>query len=356
MPSKKSSFRRSQRNLRIEPLENRRLFAADLGGLDDYWLIPGTEGNDVITVEQHGIMLTARVNDEVHYRPSFLCKGVAVQAKAGNDSVEIDSSVKLRTRLHGGAGDDTIVGSLQDDVISGGWGNDEIYARAGNDQVWGDQMPIPQSPLLQPNNRLVEQVGLVVQPSGGEVVPPASDIIWGGNGNDSLHGGPGNDVLFGEVGEISSAQPPAPQHPELLQQPDPKLYPLHTYDDELRGDEGEDILHGGPGEDFFHGGEDVDVVFAVDGYVDTILPGPGDIIFMDAIDRMAPWPPELVQKPDVTTRDSATGHVLKWTTLYIDEPASKPGPALTALPTNRPDYFDVDDWLEDLIDEWEWVD
>ena len=61
---------------------------------------------------------------------------------------------QISAAVHCGPGDDIIVGSLQDDVISGGWGNDEIYARAGNHKVWGDQMPVPQSPILQPTNRI----------------------------------------------------------------------------------------------------------------------------------------------------------------------------------------------------------
>ena len=45
---------------------------------------------------------------------------------------------------------------------------------------------------------------------------------------------------------------------------------------------------------------------------------------------------------------------MNYATFYIDEPASKPGSALIAMPTIHPDFFEDDDWLEDLIDDWPW--
>jgi Ca2+-binding RTX toxin-like protein len=341
----------------MEQLENRRLFAADVGIADGYWVVDGTPGDDVITLRQDGIILEACVNGDLRRTPVFLWQGVTVRGHAGDDVIQVDNSVQLPTRLHGGSGDDVIVGSLQDDVISGGWGNDDIYARAGNDRVWGDQMPVPQGPILQPNNPLAEQVEPVVQVHEGEVVPPANDRIRGGNGNDTLYGGPGNDDLFGEVSEISAVA-----HPRIAANPDGEPYPLYTFDDELYGEAGEDFLHGGPGEDYFDGGLDPDDIRAVDGQVDVILLGPGDTCRHDDIDLFVIRSPELEQAtPRPADRffeelshsgelDSVQARKIR--DFYIDEAASEPGRPVTEQPALGLEFELDDDLLEYLIDWW----
>jgi Ca2+-binding RTX toxin-like protein len=341
----------------MEQLENRRLFAADVGIGDDYWIIEGTPGDDAISIRQEGIILEASVNGEIKRTPVFLWQGVTVCGHAGDDVIHVDNSVQLPTRLHGGSGDDVIIGSLQDDVISGGWGNDDIYARAGNDRVWGDQMPVPHGPILQPNHGLVERVETVSPTPSNELVPPASDRIRGGNGNDVLYGGPGNDDLFGEVSEISVAA-----SPRIAANPDPEHHPLYTFDDQLYGEDGEDFLHGGPGGDYFDGGLDPDEIRAVDNQVDVILLGPGDTCFHDDIDLFVIHSPELPQaSPRPTDRffaelsqsrelDSVRARKIR--DFYIDEAASQPGRSVTEVPTLGLDLSDFDDdWLNDMLED-----
>ncbi len=67
--------------------------------------------------------------------------------------------------IRGGAGDDALTGDILSNVIWGGNGNDTIVGNAGDDFLYGE---------------------------GG------SDIIYGNSGNDYISGGPGVDFLFGD--------------------------------------------------------------------------------------------------------------------------------------------------------------
>ena len=93
------------------------------------------------------------------------------------------------------------LGTFGNDIIYGGEGDDTLRALPGDDIVcgWGG------------NDYLVGELG--------------DDTLYGGEGNDRLDGSIGNDVLYGEAG-----------------------------DDELYGQIGNDILAGGAGNDCLYGG------------------------------------------------------------------------------------------------------
>jgi uncharacterized delta-60 repeat protein len=103
-----------------------------------------------------------------------------VNAGAGNDS--IDATYTTRATLHGGDGNDILLGSnvvlasSDSAQLYGDGGNDTLEAGEGNDYLSGGGG----------NDRLVGNAG--------------NDTLIGGNGNDLLKGNAGNDYLSGQAG------------------------------------------------------------------------------------------------------------------------------------------------------------
>ena len=105
------------------------------------------------------------------------------------------------------------------DMIFGGNGDDTINSGAGNDLICGG--------------------------NGGGVVNGGlgDDTIDGGNGNDTLRGGDGNDLIFGGGGNDT-----------LEGGNDNDMLDGGAGTDILRGESGDDTLTGGSGPDSFNGG------------------------------------------------------------------------------------------------------
>jgi Ca2+-binding RTX toxin-like protein len=111
------------------------------------------------------------------------------------------------------------------DMIFGGNGVDTINSGAGNDLICGGN-----------------GVGIV---NGGL----GDDTIDGGNGNDTLRGGDGNDLIFGGGGS------------DILEGGnDNDVLDGGAGNDTLRGESGDDMLTGGAGADSFNGGPGNDTV------------------------------------------------------------------------------------------------
>src|SRR3954454_18992655 len=60
---------------------------------------------------------------------------VFVFPSAGDDKVNIDSSVTVDAVSLGGYGDDVLSGASGNDVLSGNWGDDQVYGGYGNDTL-----------------------------------------------------------------------------------------------------------------------------------------------------------------------------------------------------------------------------
>ena len=289
-----------QRELRLEQLENRQLLDAS-AVLDDAieWKIDGNTDDKVIIVREElgsvgaapdvvldsesgtltiiadddDNVIRARVEgqelvvtvDTTEIRvPEEAVNEIEIHAKGGNDSIEIDNSVENQTtKLHGGRGDDTIVGSRQDDAIWGGRGNDKIQGRGGNDRIWGDRGP-------STNGATVELDGDVDPET--RIRPRATDHISGGSGNDTLHGGPGPDTMVGNSGDDVMYGDGG----------DDTIYGgrgndtifAGAGDDSVRGDSGNDYLIGGSGRDKMHGGAGHDILSG--GLGNDVLQGGAD--------------------------------------------------------------------------------
>jgi Ca2+-binding RTX toxin-like protein len=194
----------------------------------------------------------------------------------GNDSVHGDTPAQNSPRLDEclptgdpNAGQDIIVGGYGNDVLCGDGGDDGIVGNralvkvvpfTGSPTTIGQPGGAPYGTLSFPaSGNSIYQVDLSQEYVNGVLTPipnwnnPAAsgqntqhDIIFGGQGNDTLHGSPGGDFIQGDDGMHMKGQPAATGG-----------------DDILYGDQGNDSLQGGPGNDHIFGGDandDLDVI------------------------------------------------------------------------------------------------
>jgi Ca2+-binding RTX toxin-like protein len=106
--------------------------------------VTGTAGDDAITASRNGSTLHVGVG---HRSGGSLAaadlsvssvKRIVVDALAGNDDVEISSTVAIPTILNGGNGNDTLAGGAGDDQLHGGAGNDTLRGGLGRDALFGE--------------------------------------------------------------------------------------------------------------------------------------------------------------------------------------------------------------------------
>ena len=115
--------------------------------------VGGGSGVDVITVSGGNLIVNG-----VAY-PLAGVSEVRIWARAGNDSIDL-SGLGIDSFVHGGDGNDEIVGGSARDLVFGGLGDDDITGAAGN------------------------------------------DLLIGGHGRDRIVGSTGHDILVaGEVGD-----------------------------------------------------------------------------------------------------------------------------------------------------------
>jgi len=144
--------------------------------------------------------------------------------------------------IHGGLGEDTLIGASLGDTISGGSDDDLIYGGAGPGGV-----PSGIISFYDEDGNRFDQFG--------NPLPEDDDILFGGDGNDTLDGSAGYDSLSGGAGDDT----------------------LHggSGKDWLSGDAGDDVLHGGKHDDTVFGGEGNDLLEG-DGGKDILFGGHGD--------------------------------------------------------------------------------
>jgi Ca2+-binding RTX toxin-like protein len=96
----------------------------------------------------------------------------------GDDKISIDFSDRVTTaiQIHGGAGNDHLIGDDGNEILAGGAGNDTIEASGGDDVLIGGR----------------DRDSL----SGGN----GSDLLRGGGGQDFLNGDDGIDTVIGDEG------------------------------------------------------------------------------------------------------------------------------------------------------------
>lgn len=151
--------RRAQRWLLFELLEDRSLLAADFltplnlavgtaslvsdpvqPGATALWIV-GTANSDAIAVRSAtGGRVSVQINPfgKASLFPVTAFGRIIVQARAGNDSIAIDSRLTHPTLMYGEAGNDTISGGSGTDTIYGGDGADNLSGNAGDDLLFGE--------------------------------------------------------------------------------------------------------------------------------------------------------------------------------------------------------------------------
>ena len=161
------TFSQCASHIRVESLEQRICLAAVLTG--DILMITGSAGNDAITIslDARQTTYTVKLNHSNAAYPRAAVRFIQVDGGDGNDKVTIGSTVKLRTSLVGGLGNDMITGGNGNDVINGGDGDDQLNGGNGKDTIHGDA---------------------------------GNDLIQGGAGDDQLFGNDGFDQAYGDAG------------------------------------------------------------------------------------------------------------------------------------------------------------
>src|SRR5262249_33889817 len=99
---------------------------------------------------------------------------IHVWGRGGNDTIDL-SALSIKSLIHGGTGNDTLIGGGDVDTLWGDAGNDIITGNVGNDLLYGGDG----------NDTL----------NGGT----GNDLLVGGGGNNLLNGGDGDDVLVGLI-------------------------------------------------------------------------------------------------------------------------------------------------------------
>lgn len=200
-------------------------------------MLNGDEGNDIIVgggggdtvtdlygdnivIGDHADIDGARLNEfvkTINHRLSTTGAGDVITTGVGNDIIIAGD---LGDTVHGGAGEDLIVGDhadmnitqqtvtttfngrpnadsinggLGDDAIIGGGGGDALNGDEGGDLIFGDEAVID----------LNKQSATSTQNNGTSTngIFEGSDTIHGGTGNDIMIGGKQSDTIHGDTGE-----------------------------------------------------------------------------------------------------------------------------------------------------------
>lgn len=138
------------------------------GMVGDMLVVIGSAAADHIRVNHNHNGLVVRVNGQrLGIFDPEIVKTIGVEGREGHDFIEIRSTVRTDTELHGNDGHDVIHGGSGRDTIFGGRGSDKLFGNKGADYLDGG------------NGR---------------------DFLFGGWGADHLVGGKGWDLLNGGLG------------------------------------------------------------------------------------------------------------------------------------------------------------
>ncbi|HEX8325491.1 MAG TPA: calcium-binding protein [Tepidisphaeraceae bacterium] len=189
--------------------------AANYTTLDNGLLtVNGTAAADQVRLEVSGDQYNITVNGVLREYEYLDIERIAVEAGAGNDSID-GSGLGIPIYVNGGPGGDTVTGGGENDTLSGGAQSDTLVGGLGDDVLNGNGG----NNLLQGdggNDRLYSADDARDTMEGGS----NADRFFGGLGDDSMIGGRGNDKMYSNGGN-----------------------------DTLIGGEGVDIINGGPGRD-----------------------------------------------------------------------------------------------------------
>ena len=192
----------------FEPLEHRQLMSASL--VNGQLTVIGIDASDQIRIDvaANGILFVDQ-NGARQAFSTYETRSIALDARGGNDRVEVTPNVRQPTTLSGGTGNDTLIGGSGADAFIGGDGTDlaDYSARTSNLTVSIDDRANDGAPGEGDDVRT--DVENVRTGSGNDRVTGSSnddalftgaghDTVRGGGGNDLISAGDGNDLVWGE--------------------------------------------------------------------------------------------------------------------------------------------------------------
>lgn len=163
---------------------------------DGTLLVQGTDKSELVVINTlkggYRVLISGK-----SFGPFQNITSIAVDARAGNDTVIIGGNILLNAEVHGGDGNDTLIGARGNDILNGGEGNDVLIGNNGNDSLHGGGG----------NDVLIAGIGndQVFGGAGNDTLQGnlGNDVVVGGLGNDTLHAGPGRNLLIGGDGRDS---------------------------------------------------------------------------------------------------------------------------------------------------------
>ncbi|MCB1998992.1 MAG: hypothetical protein KDH91_00365, partial [Rhodoferax sp.] len=193
--------------------------------------------------------------------------------------------------IHGGGGDDTIIGSQLGDVLTGGSGDDRIFGQDGDDRIHGD------------SGINIDIVSRILSVPTTDGLRPANDNPDSNRdtlvaGRDTIQGDGGDDIIFGDHGIVQQLLPATQQILNVRRVTDIRTdQPANGADDVIHGNDGRDRIFGGNGADTIVGGAGSDVIFGDHGHmsyvsgdyfgqVDTDL---STLDLIESVDTLAAW-------------------------------------------------------------------
>jgi Ca2+-binding RTX toxin-like protein len=243
--------------LRVERLEDRRMFAVAMGPIEPLSLwgitldasagtinIAGTTRSDTATVSNYAGGYRVTLNSttrNISSADASRYSQISFSGGLGNDS--FTNSTSLASSATGGAGNDTLRGGSGADTFSGGDGDDTLTGNGGNDTLAGD-----------------DGADTIYGGDGADVIDAGDDddAVQGGEGNDTIDGGAGDDVLEGKAGDDTVRG--GDGNDELIGQEGDDSLSGQAGDDTLCGSDGDDTLDGGDGTDSVEGGSGDDTL------------------------------------------------------------------------------------------------
>ncbi len=202
--------------------------------------------------------------------------------------------------LHGGAGNDTLIGTGKSDSLLGDAGSDTV--RYKFTKKFTTPSITASDVLLSDNDsddtlESIEALDLTAHASVGTVINAlifngyatlnggsGKDVLTAGNrdsvlkgnaGNDNLNGGAGWDSLYGGIGNDTMSG--GSGNDNMRGDDGNDSIEGGAGDDNLSGEAGRDRISGGSGQDVINGGNDADTLLGGDGH-DTISGGAGNDI------------------------------------------------------------------------------
>jgi Ca2+-binding RTX toxin-like protein len=211
-------------------------------------IVDGDEGNDRLTAQGSGLGLVWLMMNGGAGNDTIL-GSLGGDSLAGNEGNDAINGLAGNDSITGSAGDDILAGGIGDDTLDGGDGEDFLAGNAGNDRMRGG--------AGNDTLRGFEGDDTLDGQTGDDNLNgmDGNDVIRGGVGRDQISGGAGNDSLDGGRNDDSING--------------------NSGDDSIVGDHGNDHLNAGDGNNTVFGGDGNDTILA-EGGDDIVVAGDGD--------------------------------------------------------------------------------